>query len=196
MAIECCVGIVDDEPGMRLLLSRLLEAEGFAVRCYDCAESMLRDDEELQFGCIVLDVSLTGMTGLQFLSDLRLRGSDVPIVMVSGQASVSDTIAAFKNKASAFFEKPFNNQELVQTVRELITDWSIEKKRCMDLRAKLANLSSREQEVLEALVAGKKTRQIALEMAISASTVEKHRLNIFKKTKVDSVIGLVHLVAE
>jgi FixJ family two-component response regulator len=191
-----CIAIVDDEPGMRLLLRHLFELQGMAVRCYDCAESMLRDDEEVRFGCIVLDLALTGMSGLDLLVDLRRQSSDVPIVMISGRANVADAIGAFKHKVSAFFEKPFNNTELSQTVCDLMSEWVAEQELRASVGAKLADLSPREKEVLDALIAGKKTTQIARELAISPSTVEKHRLHIFAKTQVDSVIGLIHLVSQ
>lgn len=189
-----CVAIVDDEPGMRLLLSHLFESDGIAVRCYDCAEALLRDDESVRFGCIVVDLALTGMSGLDLLANLRRHSSDIPIVMISGRANVSDAIGAFNHKVSAFVEKPFDNAYLSQTVRELMSKWVVKQELRAVVGAKLADLSSREREVLDALVAGKKTTQIARELAISPSTVEKHRLHIFKKTQVDSVVGLVHLV--
>jgi FixJ family two-component response regulator len=191
--MEYYVALVNGEPDVRLLLDHLFESAGIRFRCYGSAESLLQDEGKVQFGCIVLDIGLTGISGLDLLSDLRQRRTNIPIVLISGQATVSDAVRAFRERVSEFFEKPFNNQELVATVRELMSNWAAQQARQQDLASKLAELSPRQKEVLDALMAGKKTTQIARELAISASTVEKHRLRIFEKTGVDSTIGLVHL---
>jgi two-component system response regulator DctR len=189
------VAAVDDEPGMRFLLRSLFESAGLLVRCYDSAEALLADNEEIRFGCIVADLRLNGISGIQLLGELRRRGGGIPIVIISGRASVSDAVAAFRENAAAFFEKPFDNNELVASVKQLMGEWAAKQEKREALAAILTPLSVREREVLEALVTGKKTAQIAHELGISASTVEKHRIRVFEKTGVDSVIGLVHLLS-
>jgi FixJ family two-component response regulator len=196
MAVEYYIAAVDDEPGMRFLLRSLFEATGMSVRCYDSAESLLADNEDIRFGCIVADIRLNGISGLDLLGELRRRGGDIPIVIISGRATVSDAVTAFRENAGAFFEKPFKNTDLVATVKKLVAEWTAKQVKREAITAALAPLSVREREVLDALVAGKKTSQIAHELEISPSTVEKHRIHIFEKTGVDSVIRLVHLLSQ
>ena len=196
MRTDYFVAIVDDEPGMRVLMRRLLELQNLAVRCYDCAESLLRDDESVPFGCIVLDIALTGISGIELLSELRRRRTQIPIVMVSGRATVSDAVRSFQENANAFLEKTFDNTEFVNTVTRLTNEWASKHSARQKLVAKLSALSPREREVLDALVLGKKTIQIAHELEISPSTVEKHRIRVFEKMKVDSVVQLVRMLAD
>jgi FixJ family two-component response regulator len=191
----CPVAIVDDEPGMRVLLSRLFETAGIRSQAYASAESLLEDVSRTKFGCLVVDIGLGGISGLDLQSELRRRCPDVAIVVISGRATVADAVRAFRNRASAFFEKPFDNRELLSAVQELVVDWEQRQSKLQAVESLLSPLSSREREVLEALMAGKKTVQVAHELNISASTVEKHRLRIFEKTGVDSIIELIHLTA-
>jgi len=194
MRNEFHVAVVEDHDAMRGLVRRLLEDEGLSVRCFESAESLLESDDRIRYSCLVLDHWLPGISGLDLFAELRRRGNPVPVVMISGQATVAEAMAAFRDGISAFFEKPFSNTELVATVLHLATDWAETQARRELATTRLAQLSPRENEVLDSLVAGKKTTQIARELNISASTVEKHRLHIFAKTGVQSVIDLVHLV--
>jgi len=191
----CPVAIVDDEPGMRVLLTRLFESAGIRSQAYASAESLLEDLDGTKFGCLVVDIGLQGISGLDLQSELRCRCPDTAIVVISGRATVADAVRAFRNRASAFFEKPFDNCELLAAVQELVVDWELRQSKLQAVESLLSPLSSREREVLEALMAGKKTVQVAHELDISASTVEKHRLRIFEKTGVDSIIELIHLTA-
>lgn len=191
----CRVAIVDDEPGMRLLLTRLFEAAGLKCQSFASAEGLLDDLEGQPYGILVVDIRLKGMSGLQLQAELRRRDPDIEVVIISGQATVADAISAFGNHASAFFEKPFNNRELLETVQKLREKWEQRRSRLAAIESLTAALSAREKEVMDALMAGKKTVQIARELNISPSTVEKHRLKIFAKTGVDSVIQLIHLMA-
>jgi FixJ family two-component response regulator len=191
----CPVAIVDDEPGMRVLLSRLFESAGIRSLAYASAESLLEELEGTNFGCLVVDIGLGGISGLDLQSELRRLCPDTSIVVISGRATVADAVRAFRNRASAFFEKPFDNRELLAAVKELVVDWELRQSKLQAVESILSPLSTREREVLEALMAGKKTVQVAHELNISASTVEKHRLRIFEKTGVDSIIELIHLTA-
>ncbi|MGD9632438.1 MAG: response regulator transcription factor [Pirellulales bacterium] len=187
------MAIVDDEPGMRLLLTRLFETNGIACQAFASAEGLLDDVENQQYAVLVVDIRLRGMSGLQLQAELNRRNMDIEIAFVSGQATVADAICAFGNRAGAFFEKPFKNQELLESVQKLREKWIKRRTRLSAVESLLAPLSTREKEVMDALIAGKNTVQVARELNISPSTVEKHRLKIFEKTGVDSVIQLIHM---
>jgi len=180
---------------MRLLLTRLFESAGIACHAYAHAEGMLDDRQGLRCGVLVVDIRLKGMSGLELQSELRRRRSDVEVVIISGRATVADAISAFGNQAGAFFEKPFNNRDLLEAVQKLREKWEKRRSRQESIESLLAPLSARERQVMEALMAGKTTVQVAHELNISPSTVEKHRLRIFEKTGADSVIQLIHLTA-
>ena len=180
---------------MRLLLTRLFEAAGLSCQSFASAEGLLDDMESQQYGVLVVDIRLRGMSGLQLQSELRRRNVNVEFVVISGQATVADAISAFGNQAGTFFEKPFNNRELLETVQKLREKCVERRSRLSAIESLLAPLSTREKEVMDALIAGKKTVQVARELNISPSTVEKHRLKIFEKTGVDSVIQLIHLTS-
>lgn len=188
----CSIAIVDDEPGMRLLLTRLFESIGLTCQQFASGECLLEDLKNRQYGVLVVDIRLKGMSGLELQSELRRRNVDIEIVVISGQATVADAVRAFGNQAGAFFEKPFNNRELLEKVHKLQEKWAQRHSRRMAIESLLGPLSTREKEVMDELIAGKNTVQVARELKISPSTVEKHRLKIFEKTGVDSVIQLIH----
>lgn len=180
---------------MRLLLTRLFETAGLTCQAFGKAEGLLEDLENQPYGVLVVDIRLKGMSGLQLQSELLRRNVDIEMVVISGQATVADAISAFDNRAGAFFEKPFNNQQLLEAVQKLREKWEKRHARLAAIESRLAPLSIREKEVMVALVAGKNTVQVARELNISPSTVEKHRLKILEKTGVDSLIQLIHLTA-
>ena len=194
MRNEYHVAVVEDHDGMRRVVRRLLESEGLLVHCFESAEPLLEGLDDVRFSCVILDQSLPGVSGLELFAELRRRRNHIPIVMISSYMTIAEAMCAFRGGVSAFFERPFSNTELVATVLYLATDWMERQARREVAAARFAGLSPRETEVLEALVAGKKTTLIARELNISPSTVQKHRLHIFAKTGASSVIDLVHLV--
>jgi two-component system response regulator FixJ len=192
---EHLAAIVDDECDIREVLTELLKSAGIQSRNYTRAEDLLEDDAEA-FSCLILDIGLPGMSGLQLQSLIRQRSADVPIVIMSGQATASDAIRAYRANANAMFEKPFDHREMLATVQSLVLDWSAKQARREEIDSRVASLSPRERAVMDLLIAGHKTALIARHLAISASTVEKHRLRVFEKTGQDSVISLIHWLAE
>jgi two-component system response regulator FixJ len=186
--------IVDDEPGIRMMLSLLLDSAGIPNRAYESGERFLKAFSAggLEVGCLVLDLALSGVGGLEVLSKTRRQSSDLPVIIISGTASFADAAHAIQGKANAVFAKPFNPGALLASIQSLMAEWRERSAVRRDISTKLAMLSPREREVLDALVEGKNTSQIAHALGISPSTVEKHRLRVFDKTGIDSVVGLVH----
>jgi FixJ family two-component response regulator len=195
MTANYYVAIIDDEPQVCRSLERLFKSAGILSRAFGSAEQFLDEVDFSEVGCLVLDIRLTGMNGLELQAELRRRGVKIPIVVISGHATVTDAIRAFGANAGAFFEKPFDDEEFLATVERLRQGWAMEETDRRAIASRTEALTDREREVMDALVAGKKTNQIARELAISPSTVEKHRLRVFDKTGIDSVVGLVHLVS-
>lgn len=193
---EYFVAIVEDEADIRKTLSHLLESAGIPTVEYESAEQLLQDTEATRFNCLILDINLKGMSGLQLQARLRRQGADIPIVIISGGATAADAIQAYRQQANAMFEKPFNHGEFIATVKDLTTSWTAKQAKRLEIEARLAALSPRERDVMDSLVAGKKTTQIAQELSISPSTVEKHRLRVFEKTDADSVVSLIHWLAD
>jgi two-component system response regulator DctR len=193
---EYFVAIVEDEADVRNTLAHLLGSAGLRTVEYESAEQLLADTEATRFNCLILDINLRGMSGLQLQARLRRHGADLPIVIISGGATAADAIQAYRQQASAMFEKPFNHGEFVATVKDLTASWTAKQAKRQEIEARLAALSPRERDVMDSLVAGKKTIQIAQELSISSSTVEKHRLRVFEKTGADSVVSLIHWLAD
>jgi FixJ family two-component response regulator len=175
------------------LLNRKFRSAGVETRTYESAERMLAEESLEGVSCLIVDIRLDGINGLELQYELNRKGVELPIVFISGDATVPDTIRAFKEGANAFFEKPFDSNELVATVLQLADAHVMKQRRIHELKSRLSPLTDREREVYQALVDGKKTTQIARELRISPSTVEKHRIHIFDKTGVSSVVDLVRL---
>ncbi|HEX6961386.1 MAG TPA: response regulator [Lacipirellula sp.] len=192
---DLCAAIVDDEEHVRVLLEHLLNSAGIAAQTFESAEHLLAEGELEAVSCLILDIGMSGMSGLELMAELRGRDLDFPIVIASGQATIADANLAIRQRVGALFEKPFDEQELLAAVKELIDGWAPIRRRSQEVKARLATLTLRERDVMQSLVAGKKTVQIANELLISPSTVEKHRLRVFHKTGVDSVVGLMNWLA-
>lgn len=192
-----CV-IVDDEPGVRAYISRLLESASIATRSFESGEEFLQamSVAAVGLGCLILDVGLSGVSGLDVLAKVRRASQELPIIVISGTATFGDAARAFQDKADAVFAKPIDSAALVASVQALMARWRQRTTVRSEIEQRLATLSAREREVLDALVEGKNTSQIAHALGISPSTVEKHRLRVFEKTRIDTVVGLIHWLAE
>lgn len=191
---SACVAIVDDDASVRRTLVHILNSAGLNCRPYQSAELLLDETGDFDFGCFVVDLNLPGVGGLELLRDLRGQSLDVPIVVISGSAKVSDAIASFRTGISAFLEKPFDCSELLDIVQTQMMRFVEKRAKRLKLESTLRRLSAREREVMDAFLAGQKTIQVGRRLNISPSTVEKHRLRIFEKTGVGSIVDLMLLV--
>lgn len=193
------VHIVDDEEPVRKSLAFLLTMAGFAVRIHDSATGFLAAATTPGFGkaCLVTDLRMPDMSGLELLEKLRAADAMVPAVVISGHGDVPMAVAALKKGAFHFIEKPFNDHDLVDLVEKaLATD--DERLRAAASRetieARLATLTQREREVMELILEGKYNKVIADDLSISMRTVEAHRSRIFEKMEVRSAVELAQLL--
>jgi two-component system response regulator FixJ len=190
------VFVVDDDRAMRDSLRWLLESIGLSVRTYATAAEFLREHDPAQPGCLVLDVRMPGMSGLDLQAELAQRGAELPTIVVTGHGEVAMAVRAVKAGAIDFIEKPFSDQLLLDRVRQAleIDRQSREVRvRREDARRRLASLSAREREVLELVAAGKANKEIAAALGLSPKTVEVHRAHVMSKMAADSLAELIRV---
>lgn len=197
MTASATIYVVDDDATIRESLSYLLESDGFRVRAYDCAESMLADGDMSHDGCVLIDLRMPGMSGLQLQRALTSRNSALPVIFITGHGDTTSAVRAMKDGAFDFLEKPFSPEQLLSSVRSALARGETEaRRRANSARARklLDRLTAREREVLMPVVEGRVSRDIADRLGISARTVEAHRNRIMQKLEVRNVAELVRLV--
>ena len=190
------VFVVDDYAPGRRSISRLLRAAGFAVTAFASAEEFLAQYDPETPGCLVLDLAMPAVSGLELQGMLADRGSLLPIIFLTAHGDIPKSVQAMKRGASDFLTKPVNDEDLLAAVRA-----AIEKHRALrrdqaelsEIRARLATLTRREREVLEYVVAGKLNKQIAGDLGTVEQTVKIHRAHVMQKMRVQSVAELVRL---
>lgn len=190
------VYVVDDDEGVRDSLQYLLEASKYLVQTFASAEDFLRQFDAKAIAVLILDVRMSGMSGLQLQEELIARKATLPIVFVTGHGDVSMAVSTMKKGAVDFIEKPFNQAELKALVDRLLVqarDRAAADERERLNAALLARLTAREQQVLERIVAGRLNKQIAADLGISIKTVEAHRANIMDKLEANTVADLMRV---
>ena len=191
------VFVVDDDPGIRDSARWLLESVGLRVETYDSAQAFLDAYAAIRPGCLILDVRLPGMNGLDLLDELRNRGATLPVIVVTAFGEVHSTVRAMKGGAIDVMEKPTRDQVLLDRVHQALekdrrTRASLASR--ADAVARYARLSKREVEVLKLIVAGKSNKEIAGELGRSTKTVEAHRAAIMRKLGARSIAEVVRIV--
>ena len=196
MPPEPTVFVVDDDPAMRDSLCWLLQSVDLHVETYPSADAFLAAYDAGRPGCLVLDVRMPGMSGLNLQDELRARHIRLPIIMLSGHAEVPTAVRALKAGAIDFMEKPFSDELLLDRIRQAI-DLDREQRDAEAQRAAVAEryalLTPREREVMELVTAGKANKVIAAELGLSPKTVEVHRAAVMDKMRADSVADLVRM---
>ena len=196
MPSDVIVHVVDDDEAARDSLAFLLSSAGISNRTYASAELFLSTLSELGHGCIITDVRMPGMSGLDLLSHLRDAKVGLPVIVITGHGDVPLAVEAMKLGAADFIEKPFNDDLMLTSIRSALsrleTGGEREKERA-HAAERLGHLSGREREVLDGLVAGKPNKVIAFELGISPRTVEVYRANLMSKTQASSLSELVRL---
>lgn len=190
--------IVDDDEAIRDALTWLFRSRQVHSRAWPSAEAFLADWREDLRGCLVLDVRMGGMSGLQLFDILCERGSRLPVIFLSGHGDIPLAVTAVKKGAFDFVEKPFNDNELVDRVIGAMESDAVRKRAgpgTAAVHARLAQLTPREREVMERVLAGKYNKVIADELNIAMRTVEVHRARIFEKMGVKSAVELAQLLS-
>jgi len=189
--------VVDDDEAMRDSMTWLLEGEGYIVACFDSAESYLKARHDEMRGCLVLDVRMPEMSGLELHEKLDSLGSQLPVIFVTGHGDVPMAVSALQRGACDFIEKPFHNEDLLSRIRralELDSQLSARRQRDGAISHRLEQLTQREREVMTLVVAGKLNKQVADELNISMKTVEAHRARVMEKMGVRTLAELVKAV--
>lgn len=192
---ERTVHVVDDDEALLESIRFLLESVGLKVETYSSAQQFL-DEFDDDSGCIVLDVRMPGMGGLELMEELRRRRVLLPVIIVTGHGDIPMAVRAMRSGARNFIQKPCNDQELIDTIREALAhDHEVGPvfERGRVFRERLATLTEREREVMDQVIQGTLNKNIADELNLSEKTIEVHRSNMMKKMQVQSVAELVRL---
>lgn len=191
--------LVDDDEAIRDALSWLLKSRGIPCASFDSAESFLTAWKKMMSGCLVLDMRMTGMSGLDCFDQLRERESTLPVIFLTGHGDVPMAVGALKKGAFDFLEKPFDDNALVDVVIRALES-NARRQANQETQANvaglLAQLTPREQEVMQLVLVGKFNKVIADELNISMRTVEVHRSRVFEKMGVRSAVELAQLLAQ
>ncbi|MEI2781837.1 MAG: response regulator [Candidatus Competibacter sp.] len=192
------VFLIDDDQAVRDAVGLLLQASGLAVETFASATDFLDAGVVQRPGCLVLDVRMPGLSGLDLQRQLQLKGDRIPIIFMTGHGDVPMAIRAMKAGAFDFIEKPFQGQTLLARIQEALALDARERgrqARRAEAAARVALLSPREREVLDRVVEGQYNKVIAAELGISLSTVEIHRKRVMEKLQAESLSDLIRLLA-
>jgi len=192
------VALVDDDAGVRTGLARILREEGCEVRTYESGEAFLTHCDASTVDCLILDVQMPGLDGLEVQRRLGESGHATAIVFLTGHGDIPMSVRAIKAGAVDFLTKPVTAQALMSTLRTAIdvaAGRRVAEARAAELRQRIAALTPREREVLAGLVAGKLNKQIAADLGVVEQTVKFHRSRIMERMRVKTVAELMHLAA-
>ncbi len=193
------VYIVDDDEAVRASLSFLLKSVGIAATSLDSAQAFLARHDAAQPGCLLLDIRMPGMSGLELQQQLNLRGAIIPVIFITGHGDVPMAVAAMKEGAFDFLQKPFRDQALIDRVQLALTkdeENRVALSQHAAIRARVALLTPREREVLEMMIAGKANKRIAADLGISQRTVEIHRARVMEKLAARSLAQAVRMMLD
>ena len=196
MASDPIVHVVDDDDAVRKSVSFLLMAEGFNVRQHESAMTFLKMTN-IDGGCIVTDVRMPEISGIEFIRLLKERGLSLPVIVMTGHADISLAVEAMKAGAVDFLEKPFEDQRFLDIVRSALElrEHNVQQAaELQSIRTRLDALSMRERQVVDCLIAGKANKVIAHDLSISPRTVEIYRANVMTKMEAKSLSELVRMV--
>lgn len=188
--------VVDDDEAVRSSLRLLLRSAGYSVEAMDSADSFLEDFKPGSAGCLLLDVRMPGMSGLELQKVLKERQIGIPVIIITGHGDITMAVDAMKSGAFDFLEKPFNDSELLDRVAEAVKTDLDEHHHAEALKEqveRLKSLTAREHEVMDLMVAGRLNKQIAWDLDISVRTVETHRARVMEKLGVRSLSEVVRI---
>ncbi|TPQ31781.1 DNA-binding response regulator [Bradyrhizobium guangdongense] len=196
MTIKGHIYVIDDDEAMRDSLHFLLDSSGYSVRLFESAQAFLDTLPDLVFGCVVSDVRMPGIDGIELLKRVKAQASPFPILIMTGHGDVPLAVEAMKLGAVDFLEKPFEDDRLIAMIDVAIRQAEPVAKNeaiAQDIAARVASLSPRERQVMEGLIAGLSNKLIAREYDISPRTIEVYRANVMTKMQANSLSELVRL---
>ena len=190
------VFIVDDDPAIRFAMQALMDSVNIEHEIYASGDEFLKNVDDHRAGCLVLDIRMPGLGGLELQEELIKRGSTLPIIFITGHGDVPMAVDAMQKGAVDFIQKPFRDQDLLDRIREAIkTDQERreEQQRHAEVAERLGRLTNREREVFDLVVTGKPNKVIAYELGVSQRTVEIHRARVMEKMQARSLADLVKM---
>jgi two-component system response regulator FixJ len=190
------VFIVDDDPAIRIGMQALMESVNIEHEIFGSADEFLQREEDHRAGCLVLDIRMPGLGGLELQDELIARGNTLPIIFITGHGDVPMAVDAMQKGAVDFIQKPFRDQELLDRIREaLLTDKDRreELEKHAEAEKRLQKLTNREREVFDLVVTGKPNKVIAYDLDVSQRTVEIHRARVMEKMEARSLADLVRM---
>jgi two-component system, LuxR family, response regulator FixJ len=190
------VHVIDDDEALRESLAFLLRAAQLEVKSYASARAFLDELPDESLGCVITDVRMPDISGIDLLRRLKELNIGVPVIVVTGHGDVALAVEAMKIGAADFFEKPFDDDLLLASVRSALREQEGQKKRYAEraeIESRIAALSPRERDVLRGLIEGRANKQIAFDLGISPRTVEIYRANLMNKMQADSLSDLVRM---
>ena len=191
------VFVVDDDDAVRNSLRMLLKSAGVHAEASASAQEFLSSYEVTQPGCLVLDVRMPGMSGLEMQHELNLRGATIPVIFITGHGDIPMAVEAMQHGAFDFLQKPFRDQELLDRVQRALirdADYRARLRQTDRIRERLASLSPREREVLNLVTQGKANKMVAGDLGVSQRTVEIHRAHVMQKMEAGSLADLVRMM--
>jgi len=196
MPSDVIVHVVDDDEAVRHSLEFLLGTVDIKVRSYESAEAFLKDLPQVRRGCVVTDIRMSGLSGLDLLKQLKEHGVDIPVIVITGHGDVPLAVEAMKGGAVDFLEKPFDDETLITSVRTALNrhrQKDVRDAERSEILERLQTLSNRERQVLDGLVQGHPNKTIGFDLGISARTVEIYRANVMTKMRASSLSDLVRM---
>jgi len=190
------VFVIDDDPSIRMAIKELIEAVGITCQAFESGQELLNATLPDVPGCLVLDVRLPGLSGLNLQRELKARGCNIPIIFITGHGDIPMTVQAMKAGAVEFLTKPFRDQDLLDAIEQALERDRLARQELTEireLRQRSEALTPRELEVMRLVVSGLLNKQIAAELGISEKTVNVHRAQVMHKMHADSLADLVRM---
>jgi len=191
------VFVVDDDDAVRNSLRLLLKSAGIATEVAASAQEFLSSYDTSHPGCLVLDVRMPGMSGLEMQHELNMRGAAIPVIFITGHGDIPMAVEAMQHGAFDFLQKPFRDQDLLDRVQRALardTEYRARLRQTDKIRERLASLSPREREVLDLVSQGKANKMVAGDLGVSQRTVEIHRAHVMQKMDAGSLAELVRMM--
>ncbi len=196
---DAIVMVVDDDTGVRNAMRALLKSVGLQSQLHASAQDFLSSYSPAQPGCLVLDIRMPGMSGLELQQELNLRGATIPVIFMTGHGDIPMAVEAMQHGAFDFLQKPFRDQDLLDRIQKAIArdaKLRLSLSEHSRIRSNLESLTDREREVLDLMILGKQNKAVAQDLGVSPRTIEIHRARVMEKMDVQSVAELVRMMLD